>query len=189
MKPVILLDIDGVVGDFVGMICKHINRRFNTHYDESSFTSWELRAALAPAENEWIGAYLTNHNAAAEIEWYPGAKDFVHELQQLGEVLALTAPYQSNTMWPYERQQWCKREGLPVLSVPGEYKHLVQGDYLIEDKLMTVDQWGTYRPGAILLDRPWNQDPKIGSRQHYDRLFAYDGIVNHIRNEGREFTL
>lgn len=189
MKPVILLDVDGVIGDFVGMICSILNRRFATNYVEADFNHWDLRETLAPAESKWLNEALQQEGIATVIDPYPRAKEFVEELQSIGTVLALTAPYRSSKTWPYERQQWLlKRFGLPMLSVPGEYKHLVQGDYLIEDKLMTADQWGAYRPGAILLDRPWNLDTE-SKRQNYDRLFTYDGIINHIRNEGREFTL
>lgn len=189
MKPVILLDVDGCIGNFVGMICPMLNRRFATHYTEVYFNHWDLRETLETAESKWLDQALRQEGIAAAMGWYPGAKEFVEELKSLGTVLALTAPYQSSPYWPYERQQWLKLHfDIPMLSVPGEYKHLVQGDYLIEDKLMTVDQWGMYRPGAILLDQPWNQDTE-SKRQNYDRCFTYDGIVNRIRNEGLEFTL
>lgn len=183
MKPVILLDVDGVIGDFVGMICSILNRRFATNYTEADFMHWDLRTTLAPAESKWLNEALQQEGIATVIDPYPGAKEFVEELKTIGTVLALTAPYQSSKTWPYERQQWLlKRFGLPMLSVPGEYKHMFDGDFLIEDKLITVEQWADTRgTEAILIDRPWNQDPRV--RESYYRFSTYDRIVSHIRIE------
>jgi len=185
MKPVILLDVDGCIGDFVGMICPILNRRFATHYTEADFTHWDLRETLAPAESKYLNEALQQEGIATAMQWYPGAKEFVEELKTIGTVLALTAPYQSSKTWPYERQQWLLRHfGLPMMSVPGEYKHMFDGDFLIEDKLITVNQWGDTRgTEAVLIDRPWNQDPRLPSRRPYYRFSTYDSIVSHIRIE------
>lgn len=185
MKPVILLDVDGVIGDFVGMICPILNRRFANHRTEADFTHWDLRETLSPAESKYLNEALQQEGIATVMQWYPGAKEFVEELKSIGTVLALTAPYQSSKTWPYERQQWLRREfGLPMLSVPGEHKYLVGGDFLIEDKLITVQQWqdANIRGQAFLLDRPWNttcldeEDEAAYFRKH-----SYETLVSHIR--------
>lgn len=185
MKPVILLDVDGVIGDFVGMICPMLNRRFATHYTAVDFTHWDLRETLAPAESKWLNEALQQEGHAETMGTYPGAKDFVAQLKEIGTVLALTAPYQSSKTWPYERQQWLLRNfGLPMLSVPGEYKYLVDGDFLIEDKLVTVQQWqdANIRGQAFLLDRPWNTTcPDEEDEAAYFRKHSYETLVSHIR--------
>lgn len=159
MKPTILVDVDGVLADFMGLICRELsNRGQSRHPDE--FKYHDLSLTLSLQELQVFVELAYTEGLAAKISWYPNAELFLGRLHQLGEVFAVTAPWKSRS-WAGERGAWLQPHIRPdhVLSVPAAAKSLIRGDILIEDNSQTAYEWVEANPSglALLIDRPWNQ--------------------------------
>lgn len=156
---IILTDVDGVLADFVGGLCRELAVRGIAKTPEDvkhwelaeSFSAEELRASL-----EIMGSPGFCHS----LEWYAGAREFLVSLADLGEVHALTAPFRNGPSWMHERMGWLSGAVASdrVHFVSGKYKHMVRGDVLIEDHPGNAAAWLDEHPRgtAILIDRPWN---------------------------------
>lgn len=157
----ILCDVDGVLADFVGRACKTIWMHTELSYQASDFTHWDLGKTLSPEANTALSALMTEEFWCDGIPMYPGAYDFINELKGLGDLVAVTAPLASSQFWLQERANWLKAAGIDdVIFCPSKKKKLIEGHFLIEDNLATVNDWVYAREDsriAILIDRPWNQ--------------------------------
>jgi 5'(3')-deoxyribonucleotidase len=156
---VILSDVDGVCCDFVGGLCKELaHRGFVKTADDVKH--WELAESFTPDELRASLEIMASPGFCHGLAWYDGARDFVHELEQLGDVHAVTAPFRNGTSWMHERLAWLSGvvAGDRVHFVSGKYKHMMRGDALIEDHPKNAHDWLEANPDgiAILIDRPWN---------------------------------
>lgn len=184
----ILLDVDGVVADFIG----HLHQECGV---KSKVREWDLRASLTEDELAKVDAAGAQPGFCSAISWYPGAALFLYELMEVGSVFAVTAPWHSDT-WDSERRLWLKTH-LPawrVISCAGKAKSIVRGDVLIEDHPGTAAEWLRAHPEgyAVLMDRPWNQpesqtyrDAALGEAEgRLLRAHSYDealGLVEGVK--------
>lgn len=169
----ILLDVDGVVGDLVGAICRHLPGRV-----EEDFTEYAIDAKLTPVERQVVEALAHKPGFALSIPVYSGSREFVRQLSDYGAVYFLTAPWHSAT-WESERREWVSFHfERPTISCPAVYKHLISGDVLIEDRPETLLTWSDDHPrgSALLMDRPWNR-----SARGYRRVRSYAEVIDVLR--------
>jgi 5'(3')-deoxyribonucleotidase len=160
----ILVDVDGVLADYVGNLCT----RFLPDRNPREFLSYDLDDHLTTAEREVWAAERVKEGFCAGIAWYVGAQAFLHDLRDLHKVVILTARDSRAHHWVRERDEWLARAGVrwgDILYCPRDQKHRVQADVLIEDNVDTCNDWARRnRDGhAILVDRPSNQGP-VGER-------------------------
>lgn len=156
---IIHTDVDGVLADFVGGLCKELALRGYSKAPED-ITHWELAESFSPEEMRAALEIMSSPGFCHGLEWYEGARDFVRALEDQGQVHAVTAPVRSGCSWMHERLGWLSSvfPGDHVHFVSGKYKHLVRGDVLIEDHPANARAWVEAHPDgiAILIDRPWN---------------------------------
>jgi len=167
----VLLDIDGVVADYVGHICNLLQTR-GILYSPEEFTDWDLSKVLDPESLNILRELSMQRGFCEQIPLYSGAHEFLGELAKETDFIALTAPTPS-LYWTSERQEWIEPWSPFVIHCPSHLKHLVGGDILIEDNLHTVKAWAAAHPRgrAILFDRPWNADDAVFSC--YTRVHTY----------------
>lgn len=157
MSKVILLDVDGILADFVGGVLKVLNKHgFNR--TEQDIKHLELSKSLTVAEMQLLDSEIHKSGWCSSLEWYSQSRTFVECLKMVGEVVVVTAPFQCHT-WCHERMKWLE----PLLPrsnvIFAGKKEFVEGDFLIEDSLANALDWTRNRPRhkkAILLNRPWN---------------------------------
>lgn len=164
MKPVVLLDVDEVLVDFVGRILDEIRDiRPGKAVFRQDVHCWDIAVALGltPEEAAEKKRRIKAPGFCASLEPLPGAVEGVKELRQMGfDVRAVTSPFPSRD-WAYERETMlCERFGFDrreVIQTPG--KDVVFGDILVDDKLETCIEWQKRWSAsrAILLSAPWNQ--------------------------------
>jgi len=166
-RPRFLVDVDGVLADFVGPALDIANRLAGTEYTEVDVKDWDLFGLPGLREVE-----SRSWNRIKEPGWarympiMPGAQDFIRELSEIGDVRILTAPVYSPTFC-YDRWMWLEENfGIPHKHVSfDKEKFAHDGDMLIDDRLDNVRDWlrahGRRRAKsvgtALLWDRPWNQ--------------------------------
>lgn len=152
----IAIDVDGVLADLVGGLCKRI-----PGLTPEQITTFDFSKSLTSAQMEIVDKASHEYGFCASLDWYPGALQMVWRLQTFGDVYAVTAPWHAAT-WESERRAWL--EGAihkdKIISCPSKSKPTVCefANVLIEDNLETARQWHTLTGSlAILIDRPWNQ--------------------------------
>lgn len=150
------MDVDGVVADLVGALCLELKKRgYRRHPKE--FTHYHFEQCITPKENKIIRLAMEQPGFVRDMPWYPGAKRFLRRLRAIGEVVALTRPYEKGPTWAYERTRWLGRHVDAIVQTPR--KDLVPGDVFIEDSHDNLLIWAQRNVGyPILMARPWNSN-------------------------------
>lgn len=147
MTPRALLDCDGVVANFT----HHVGHRAHqlaglpTPTETPPFKNYKFLpevAALTGIPEEEVTKAISSPGFCETIPPFPGASAFVDNLSQTHEVIILTSPWYSPT-WVSERYAWLANHlNIPRKNVIfAQRKELVQGDILIDDRLIHLTRW------------------------------------------------
>jgi 5'(3')-deoxyribonucleotidase len=155
----ILCDVDGVLADCVGHICKSL-RTGRTHAD---FKFWDLAKCLSHDELILAHAHMRTPGWWKRIPWIEGAQAALADIRDSHHVRIVTAPFSGAAYFHVDRLDWLARAGIDpehVIFKAGHEKQFERGDILIEDQYATIEQWLARNPDgrAILMDAPWNRE-------------------------------
>lgn len=197
MKRNILLDIDGVIANFYKGFGQWLNETYDADIDveaESpvySFEEWSPKMEFIDAKKASYDWMLDSGHL--DIPIYPGARDFVKELMNLGNVHIVTARVGAweqkldvnlSNQVKSDTYEWFKKHGLST-NGPIRFEHnkveLCKEEgisILIEDKLSTALKAAQAGIHAILINRAWNQHPE---RHMVYRTYNYDQVLDLIR--------
>lgn len=164
-KPPLLLDVDGVLGDF----SNHLLRSVGSKLTLADVTQWDIFALLEPEGLKGAALDLLKDPAWwARMPTMPGVEDLIDALlAEEAEVVCATSPWLSCVGWETARRDWIRkvwmecgasRSQVPEAIVAGA-KHHVRGAVLVDDKPEHVESWARVNPGrtAYLFDAPYNQ--------------------------------
>lgn len=164
-RPVVAVDVDCVVADFIGPVVDRINEVL--HLGEpvhavDDVTAYNMYAALEVPEwaQQMVNATIAAPGFCASLQLYPDAPWFVASLREVADVIAVTAPWDSDT-WMRERERWLgEKLGFKRSEVVfTDKKHLLDVDAIVEDVHSTIVQFAAARRGLpVLLDQPWNRE-------------------------------
>lgn len=172
MKPVVALDADGVLLDFIQPVVDTLNELLQEVAPEpykyvprtvTEIDDFNMYKALDVPEwaQKKCSAIIGSAGFCDAIEPCEGAIEFVDELRTFAEVEVITTPWASRT-WMYEREQSLmrhfgfKRDQINMV----HKKQRWDADALVDDKHETIVDYARCRVGVpILLDQPWNQKP------------------------------
>lgn len=165
---VILLDVDGVICNFVeGLIRSH--NWFITH-DE--YASWNHHRHLGMTDSDmWAptndGVWWT------KLRPYPWAMYLVSELRERGEVIFCTSPSLDSTC-PSQKVTWLRKHGFmserknDYQIGPRKELNAKSGAILIDDADSNFEKYVEHHGDAILFPQPWNANKEfIGDRLQY----------------------
>lgn len=167
----ILVDVDGVMADFVTPVVKLVNFELGTNYTAEDVDEWEVLDALdvPPRQQRFIREHIASQGFCSRFKVYPGVEKGLAKLRKYGRVIALTAPFESK-YWEYERRQWLIEnlgfEKHDIMS--GSGKEICDADFLIDDKPSNVIKWQEedfINRRGILMRHTWNADA-IGQTWH-----------------------
>lgn len=155
----ILLDVDGVLADFIGPVVTWANslrRAGGPPHTREQITQFDMLKAWGIA-HMWgeLDRHVVKPGFCEALEPVPGAREFVAALSRTAEVVIVTSPWKTSPTWCFERRNWLEK----CMGWTGEVmftkrKDLVRGDVLIDDAAEHTDAF----PGVgLLLDQPWNQ--------------------------------
>ncbi len=142
----VLLDVDGVLADFIGRVCATIYNLSGLERTPEQVTEFDFCRSLAlPADV----ARLVKRHISEEPGWWssleplPGAVEGVARLREVADVYIVTSPWNSCRTWLHEREAWLATHfGIPHSRVIAcSAKHLVAGDMLVDDKTETCAAW------------------------------------------------
>jgi len=195
MKRNILLDIDGCIANFHEAFTGYLNQHYNAGRDPAEepstyiFEEWGLdHINMEEASDRFIRS-----GGFTKVKPYPGAKEFVEELMNIGNVHIVTARIGDfrNKFEPEMKDrikndtyQWFKDNDIPTNGeIIFEHKKvdlcLDQGiSILIEDKLSTVLDAAKNGIHSVVINRGWNQHP---DRLNVYRVYNYPQALFMVR--------
>lgn len=165
-RPIVLLDCDGVLADFVGGYLREIT-------DNIKLTDEEKRA---------VNDIVREPGFVLNLAVLDGAKAGVKALAKVSDLYIVTSPWNSRH-WAGERQEWlCEHfKDLRLKKiVQTSAKHLVRGDFLVDDKASNCQAHGKAWPGSrpLLWDTIHNRlDTGI------ERVSSWDELLGRIKGE------
>jgi 5'(3')-deoxyribonucleotidase len=178
MKPVVLLDVDGVLSDFVGGVVRAA--KTYGHAPITPITTWDVFSHFDPPIGRVMKSLdVKGQGFCRDLEPLPGAIEAVRHLRKISDVYAVTTPWDS-LYWVHERTRWLHEHfGLPFAKqVHTAAKHLVSGDVFVDDKPSNVTAWIENQEGDCFL---WGTDQNRGQLEHF-RTTNWDAVVYAAEN-------
>jgi len=196
VKTKLLLDIDGVFGDFYSGFANYLNTKLGAGIDTSkephsyNMGEWghNLPSKMVFGEvPKWI-----NDGGYRNIPIYPGAKQFVYKLMDKYNVYIVTArigDFQeenfskaTNELIRRDTVDWLIDNGIPADNLYFDHNKVdfckdVGIDILIEDKLSTLAKASMAGLYGILIDRNWNHS-EVSGGNHFDRNHSLIEVAN-----------
>lgn len=145
MKPRVLLDVDGVLADFVGAFLAVVEQQLGRSHTAEDVHSFGIANSLNLSKDEFdrCAEIVGKPGFCRSLAVCPGAIEGVAQLRELAEVYIVTSPWNTNPTWTHDREQWLAEHfGIPSARVVHtSAKHLVRGDVLVDDKTETLRDW------------------------------------------------
>lgn len=157
----IVLDVDGVLADFVGGALRIVNSLtpYNT-FARHHVTEWEIESLL-PEQARWaFRAQLNRPGFAAGLRPLGSEVLYARALQAWGhDVVIATSPLETSPTWVAERNEWVGWHLGGVEIYHTHDKTGVRGDIFVDDKPEHVRAWQAANPKgmAYLFDAPYNR--------------------------------
>lgn len=181
-KPTVLLDVDGILADFITPALALVKRLTGATYEHDDISTWEIFDSMPEAESVKDMIYkqfMTQRGYCRSIPVYPCAKEGVRELQKVADVVVVTSPFWGSPTWMHERQEWLQEHfGIDKDDViHARRKHRIMGDVFVDDKASHVVDWAIAHPDkrAILWPMLYNEsDRDYVNRSRVVRMLDVD---------------
>ena len=166
----ILVDVDGVVADFVTAYLREVEAVTGHRYAPEDVKEWHIGQALGLTREQIDGAdwSMSRGGWCSDLEPYTGAVEAVTELACSHDVWFCTIGFERSHTWDHDRRVWLLRHfpdmvtdaGCPRVIFTPDKRHQM-ADIMIDDNARFCKDWASehWSETALLLDRPWNQGP------------------------------
>lgn len=150
-RPVVLMDVDGplTTGAADGM-CEVLRAWGYDHARTENITQWDIAKAfnVSAAAKDAMGRAMRAAGVAESFVPRAGSRVFLDELRGWARVIAVTAPLTNSVHWAGERAIWLSEQlGFAARDVvQADDKSLVEGDFLVDDKLDNLVEWSAAHP-------------------------------------------
>ncbi len=183
----ILLDVDGVLGNFPSEALRFCNLYGRTSADvewsESNVDQHDILKALKLEHlQERFDQHCIDSDFCRHMPVYDGAQAFIEKVRGMGDLIIVTSPYSAVPTWCHARLAWLSEHfGIHKRDVVFcKRKELVRGHVLIDDKLENCEafvQGSSFRQ-SIIFDRPWNQGRKLSGSGALVRASGYAQVLS-----------
>lgn len=170
-RPVVLMDCDGPLLDFFNPAREVAMRVLGRTLPEvDTWTSWSVEESMGldRAESAAVrAAFLLPSNRLAEmVRPWPNAVEGMDRLQQIADVVFVTACMDGHPTWSHVRRELLREIWPKVEVVQTAAKHRVLGDFLVDDRYETVaGGWKRNAPWkGVLWDMSYNQQCSYSPR-------------------------
>ena len=167
-KPIVLLDVDGVLANWLDPALEIAGRISGKTYEPSQMTTWDLFDLVSRDHEEACYVEFCKQGFCSSLKPLPGSIEAVTELQKTSEVHIVTSPTHS-PFWYYERVEWlADHYKIPKKKVHfSSHKELIRGDIFVDDALHHATHWAEAHP--------------------YGRSFLWDAYYNRNEPSSRKF--
>lgn len=158
-KPRIIIDMDDVIVDYIGILIQDFNVKYGTSYSIEDCTSWYLEDIFGENINEFI--YFTGRFNDLPIK--NNAVSHIKNIIDSGryDVFIVTACKPQGFM---EKYNWVKKY-MPFFIkdrlIPCSEKSAIWGDVIVDDKIANIDDFVKNSPlkevNGIVVDMPHNR--------------------------------
>ena len=172
MRPKLLLDIDGILTDFHAAVARvAVDAGFDIAL--SRMSEWEMSASLRKAGApepivEKCMSAMASEGFNERLEPSPEALKNLPRLQEIADVVFVTAPNLQCSTWMNERIAWMRHHFNvePECVVFSCEKQEVFGDAFVDDNPKNVLDWSERHPKnmAALWDAPYNRGVEVKRR-------------------------
>lgn len=162
-RKTILLDVDGVLADFVAGFLALLESELGIKATREQVAHFDIGASLGLSRehsSQVKRALGSRVGFARELDIYPGAVEGVRLLEPIADVYIVTSPWNSNPTWMHDREHWLEKHfGIPhsrVIHTSAKYR--VSGDVLVDDKTDTLGKWRDVQGGLpVQWETPHNR--------------------------------
>lgn len=191
-RPLILLDCDGVLADFVTPSLRVIHELGGPKLHHDDVPDYNLGLLLPEGEpRDTFWARVSEPGWCTELQPYVGAKQLVRELREIGDVVCVTSPMEDGRQWAWERTRWLVEhfgfDRDDVANMSG--KHWVHADYFADDSPKHVERWVARQralrgrgptSGGCVIARSYNAKTSGGLPRR-----SFDRFVDWVRDDVR----
>jgi 5'(3')-deoxyribonucleotidase len=168
MPKIIVVDVDGVLRNFVKQLAKVYNRDFPDH-PATQVTTWDMKIHFPLIQD--LPHYF-DHKHPQEIyeeaEMFEGSREFLLKLKDLGYFIVLaSAQMPQNYVYTIN---WFQKHDLTYDAICfTRDKSIFHADYLLDDGIHNLKSFKHGMP--IAMDQKWNKD------WHGARVFSFDEMI------------
>lgn len=163
-KPVVLMDLDGVVVDLEPKWFSVYNAEWDDNLDPKANRVWDLLKVVKPESGRAIYDILDRDGFFRDLPTYPGAMRGLGELARHTDIVVLTSAL-DNPNAARDKLLWI-REFLPFIKkgnvIITPRKDLVHGDIMVDDSPNNLKK--TLAKHKIVYDHPYNRMVKDAER-------------------------
>jgi 5'-nucleotidase len=191
-RPILLLDVDGVLADFVGPTLDYVNTAWGYRAQRDDVKCWDIGHALDLAIERRVALrrFWTRPGFCRHLPVLPGALEAVDTLKQYAEIHLVTTPLANCPTWQHEREIWIER----YFGISADYVHhcyhkrIVDGDVLVDDGVHNIQAWSSWRgrapwARALLWTASHNTTSNDGIRVH-----GWDQVIANVRAVADELS-
>jgi len=164
-SKIALLDVDGVLADFIEHYLEIVNECFDTEHAASAITSYDVDECLGLSEDErhTVNREILNLDFARNLSVLPGAVAGFRKLATVCTPVFCTSVLKSNYTWTYDRSAWLDEhlgDGWGREVIYTKLKHLSRGRMFVDDMPYHVEKWMKWNPEGIgvLWKQPYNKN-------------------------------
>jgi 5'(3')-deoxyribonucleotidase len=167
----IAIDCDGILSDFTAGALRVVEEVTGRHYEPADVGEFDFTKALGLSASEsraYAEAINTRRGFASSLAPYPGARQGVRRLRDLGEVFCVTTPWDGNPWWREEREAWLALHfGIDRVH-HAEDKSAYEADVFVDDRSKHVRAWLAAWPGrvAVFWRTPHNTSETVPAGAH-----------------------
>lgn len=169
----ILLDVDGVICDFIGGALQEINRIMwprGKAFGRAAVTGRDMVSALGIEEHRAeIESIFRRPGFAYNLSSIEHAVSSVRGLRDAGHRIEIaTAPMKNSITWISDRHCWLSEcfdvKYNEIIFAHAHQKHELDADIFVDDDPDTVRRWGEAHPDSlsVLFAQPHNATERAG---------------------------
>lgn len=186
-KPIIGIDLDDTVFEFVKGFCVYHNRVYGSAFEQQHFQSWQMHEVLGCSEKEGRKRIVDFYHADdhQNIEPVDGAQNALRILGMDSDLLAITARDLSRSARMLDLVQWhfknifCDVHFLGFQKQKGEHCAELGIQFMVDDGLHNAQSVGERGIPVYLMNKPWNQCAEDSLPPKTIRVFSWDDVLRH----------